>query len=347
MHTKRTNRTHSLDTCMVYFDKHDYDYRRWLGVLCYTNIHPEIVSAKKWNAHLFNHIYFRFQFIRIEDNPIRHTSPYWLRGTKPGGIWIFRGKLKQAPSISNTVVHICFCNQKIVNVTRNYFNDCTRLRLVHFFKNRFQALPNLLPIALRLRDLDFSRNFITDITSLQTTKFPRVKRIALQRNRITHFVLDWGKLPKLEWINLAYNRLTEIDELYKTVSAFSVPESTIFISSNPWNCSHVYTWVFQSMHIYGDLAQSSDCKIDGLHPLWFPTKASKTIICDHSKAFCHSPPTLVKCTLYNGKEQQHPLGKPLSVITFCEIWRLYAILIHCAKVERQWVNDSIPDLPKS
>ena len=208
--------------------------------------------------------------------------------------------LKQAPSItliSDTVNRICFCNQKIVNIPNNYFNECTKLRYVHFFRNYLQRLPNLFPIALKLRSLDFSNNFITDITSLQTTHFPRVNRIALHWNRITHFVLDSDKLPQLEEINLAHNRLTELDELYDTVSAISVPESKMFISHNPWNCSHVYAWVFESMYVYGDLVQSSDCKIDGPYLIWSPTYTSKTIICDHNKAFCDSPPALLNYTL--------------------------------------------------
>ena len=168
---------------------------------------------------------------------------------------------------------------------------------MNFSRNRFQGLPDLSLIALTLRWLRFPHNFIRDVTSLKVTTFPKLYYIDLESNQITNFVFHSDALPKLRRLNLASNRLTQIDELYMTVSAFSVSTSEIHISHNSWNCSHAYAWVAQSMHNRGKMEIPPRFSCSSVEFLWSPSNTSKTAMCDLHRTFCSSPPALVNCSI--------------------------------------------------
>ena len=242
-----------------------------------------------------------FQAIRIWDNPVRHISPYWLRGVKPMRISVKNGLLSQAPSIISIrprIETLSLHNNYITSLSDDYFNNCTKLCNVNFGGNAFQRLPNLFSIALTLGALDFSYNFVSDITTLKAATFPQLWKISLQGNRITNFV-GMTTLPKLKHLNLAHNRLSQVDELYRIVSAFSLPKSILFISNNLWNCTDIYAWVYQSMYVHGQLVQSY-CDGHGefkFYFVWSPKNTSSTRLCDIDMAVCSSPPTLANCSL--------------------------------------------------
>ena len=163
-----------------------------------------------------NKIYMTvFQAIRIWNNPIRHISPYWLRGIKPMRIAVRNGLLIQAPSIiaiRPRIEQLILVNSYVTNISDDYFNNCTKLYNVNFGGNAFQLLPSLFSIAESLTILDFSHNLISDITTLKQATFLNLAKIRLQWNRITNFV-GMTTLPKLELLNLAHNRLSQVDEL--------------------------------------------------------------------------------------------------------------------------------------
>ena len=240
-----------------------------------------------------------FQAIRIRNNPVRHISPYWLRGVKPMRIYVTNGLLSHAPSIISTrprVENLALNDNCITNLSDGYFNNCAKLFSLNFGRNAFKRLPNLFSIARTLGALDFSHNFVSDITTLKAATFPKLYRISLQGNRITNFV--GMKLPKLKYLNLAHNRLSHVDELYRIVSAFSLPTSTLFLSHNPWNCTDIYAWVYQSMYVHGQLVKSH---CDGyemkFYFVWSPKNTSSTRLCDSDMTVCSSPPTLANCSL--------------------------------------------------
>ena len=241
-----------------------------------------------------------FQAIRIWNNPVRHISPYWLRGVKPMRISVTNGLLSHAPSIISIrprVEKLTLHDNCISNLSDEYFNNCTKLCYVNFGGNAFQRLPNLFSIALTLEALDFSRNFVSDITTLKAATFPKLRKISLQGNRLTNFV-GMTTLPQLERLNLAHNRLSHVDELYRIVSAFSLPTSTLFLSHNPWNCTDIYAWVYQSLYVHGQLVKSH---CDGhelkFYFVWSPKNTSSTRLCDNDMTVCSSPSTLANCSL--------------------------------------------------
>ena len=129
-------------------------------------------------------------------------------------------------------------NNYITNISDDYFNYCTKLSNVKFAGNAFQLLPSLLTITASLTNLDFSHNLISDITTLKRGNVFETRKIRLQGNRVTNFAC-MTTLPKLEHLNLVHNRLSQVDELYRIVSAFSLPKSMLFIPHNPWNCTDI------------------------------------------------------------------------------------------------------------
>ena len=249
-----------------------------------------------------------FQQINIQNNPVQYISPYCLRGIQLRHILISHGHLKQAPSITPvgaSVETVQFANNDIADISDEYFNNCSKLEGATFSGNMFQRLPNLSPIALTLQRLYFPRNLISDVTSLKMATFPELRYIDLQSNQITNFLFHSDTLPELILINLAFNRLTQIDELYMTISVFRVPVSAIFISHNSWNCSHVYAWVAQSMHTQGKVEPTLRHVHCSVEFVWSSSNASKTAICDLHKTFCSSPPALVNCSIMDiGKLRQ-------------------------------------------
>ena len=249
-----------------------------------------------------NKIYMTvFQAIRIWNNPIHHISPYWLRGIKPMRIAVRNGLLIQAPSIiaiRPRIEQLVLVNSYITHISDDYFNNCTKLSNVNFGGNAFQLLPSLFSIAESLTILDFSHNLISDITTLKQATFLNLAKIRLQGNRITNFV-GMTTLPKLELLNLAHNRLSQVDEIYSIVSAFSLPKSMLFISHNPWNCTGIYAWVYRSIYSHGKFVKSS-CDGSGefkFHFVWSPKNTSNTQVCDNDMTVCSSPPTLANCSL--------------------------------------------------
>ena len=242
-----------------------------------------------------------FQAIRIRNNPVRHISPYWLRGVKPMRITVRNGLLIQAPPITPIhprVEQLVLVNNYITTISDDYFNNCTKLSNVNFGGNAFQLLPSLFSVTVSLKTLDFSHNLICDITSLKEATFLNLGKIMLQGNYITNFV-GMTTLPKLEHLNLAHNRLFQVDELYRIVSAFRLPKSMLFISHNPWNCIDIYAWVYRSMYSHGKFMKSS---CDGssefrFHFVWSLKNTSRTQVCDNDMTVCSSPPKLANCSL--------------------------------------------------
>ena len=100
----------------------------------------------------------------------------------------------------------------------------------------------------------FPTKFVSDITTLKAATFPQLWKIILLGNQITNFV-GMTTLLKLERLNLDHNRLSQVAELYRIVSSFSLPTSIIFISNKPWNFTDIYAWVYRSLYVHGKLVQ--------------------------------------------------------------------------------------------
>ncbi|XP_054715553.1 protein toll-like [Uloborus diversus] len=105
-----------------------------------------------------------------------------------------------------------------LNLTSNHlnniselFNEAPNIRILDLSRNSIQhVIDDHIKDFTDLEFIDFSENYISFLQLGQTT-IPRVRNMYLTRNKISKFIVGWKQLMYLEYLNMDYNQLTELE----------------------------------------------------------------------------------------------------------------------------------------
>lgn len=106
--------------------------------------------------------------------------------------------------------------------------------------NRLVSIPPILPMSLKLQELNLSFNFLSEAPQELP---PTLRKIDMSHNELKEWKGSLMHLTKLEYFDVSYNQLQELPEL---------PDSVTFLG-----CDH------------NRLTKSGEIKLQGLSTLWY------------------------------------------------------------------------------
>lgn len=122
-----------------------------------------------------------------------------------------------------------------ITLPLDFIQSCINLKHLKFVDNQARRFPANIDKAQRLTSLDLSNNLIQELDHVCFTKFPSLRSLDLQGNRLNQ-VSTSIVYTKLTYLNLSSNNLTRIpDDLCTMVSLVELDLSFNHISALPNN----------------------------------------------------------------------------------------------------------------
>ena len=184
-----------------------------------------------------------FQEITIQHTQLKEVEPRAFYGLKKlQKLLLQRNKLTRVPELAPvkpTLITLNLSDNRLGKFSVDYFEGFVRLKSLYVACNQLIDAPSVGWLAPTLECSNLRENRITSLEGLTSqTPFPALRRVNLNENNIDELNVGiLGKMPKLRYIKIAGNYITQIDDYLPFFP------HTPNLHWNPFHCDESIAWI--------------------------------------------------------------------------------------------------------
>ena len=199
-------------------------------------------------------------------NPVKSVHPAAFRGLLVlAKLRLAHTKLHQLPSLQHighslTSLMIEFSAQ-LKTIDAGNFNHFRQIKHLRLGCNGLISTPSRLNfIAKTIITLNFERNAINSLTSIEGVKFDKLIRIDLRYdNNIANLRPEFLMMQRVQQLNLVGNHLASLEDVTQFSWGSSLPKHTymnIHLQRNSWHCNGSLNWIFSNLYKVHNIPES-------------------------------------------------------------------------------------------